>query len=569
MGAPLTAPATDLYPSDTVHPGQSSIDPGIDFDGIFNEITDRLRKEKEERLAPPLVRIHDGDWNLRGIVRQEIAANFQYADNETGTGSLDMPLDYYMSRWIADVKGRGTTNIHITVDKDGARWSGRMDEFKIIKTDTGQKIMRVFFKHDYEELKHILCWSNPWLPAEFQFPRLWILFGKAKWALETTLLANIMRLESSLWMLPDDPMDPSQWFNFNQSTWSMVVKPSKATRDTSSLAIVHSRFKNFHDMAKRIVEDAELSIECRRFLAGDPPPWEGANLRHGCLVWEIVDKSARNTGTSFGGNLFTGLLHEVLQFGSNGLDETKVGIDPNTPDVYKQPGFLGTVPAAPWVIFREGDLTGIQSSEFSWKPATDVGVVVGGHSAPGVNEAIGAAIQMIGDLSAMIPGVPPLGGVADTLLKPLYTDVVAAFMKWGSPSRAQRLGWSHYHEKWGDGADRAYTLSALLALRTGFWQTREYTRHTLVVADGAPYRIGQKGHGHFFLGDRVGSTVLGMPEEGLVFVDRVSELQLAWDRESSPSWQITIGQREPEDPVMKALEEIQDFFGMLKDLGVG
>lgn len=565
----MTAPSETLHPSDSVHPGQSSIDPGIDFDGIFAEIADRLTREKEERLAPPLVRLWDGDMNLRGIVRQENSANFQFLDNETGTGALELPLDYYMSKWIADVHGRDTTNIHITVDKDGARWSGRMDEFKIVKTDTGQKLMRVLFKHDYEELKHILCWSNPFLPAEIQFPRLWILFGRVKWALETTLLVNIMRLESSLWMLPDDPMDPAQWFNFDQSTWSMVVKPSAATVDNSPGGIVHSRFKNFHDLAKSIVEDAELSIECRRFLEGDEPPWPGADLRHGCLVWEIVDKSARNTGTSFGGSVFDGLVHQFVHVDSNGLDESMVGVDPNMPDVYKQAGYMGTVPAAPWVIFREGDLTGIQSSEFSWKPATDVGVVTGGHSAPGVNEAIGAAIQMIGNLTALIPAIGvPIGGVADTLLKPLYTDTILAFMKWKSPARAQRLGWSHYHEKWGEGADRAYTLSSLLSLRSGFWQTREYTRHTLVVADGSPYRVGQKGFGHFFLGDRVGSTVLGMPDEGLVFVDRVSELTLGWDRTSSPSWQITIGQREPEDAVMKALAAVQEIVSILKDLGL-
>nr|WP_230594768.1 hypothetical protein [Rhodococcus fascians] len=377
-----------------------------------------------------------------------------------------------------------------------------------------------------------------------------------------------MRLESSLWMLPDDPMDPKGWFNFDQSTWSQVVKPSAAGKDTSPGAVVHSRFKTFHDLAKNIVADAELSIECRRYLPGDPPPWEGANLRPGCLVWEIVDKSARTTGTSFGGSLFTGLAKQFVHIDSDGITETvQTSIDPNMPAAYFDPEYMGTEAAAPWVIFREGDLTGIQSSRFSFKPATDVGVVAGGHSAPGVNEAISAVIIGVGGFLGSLFGQSQVGAAVDAVLKPIYSDTVLAFQKWKSPARAQRLGWSHFHEKFAEGGDRAYTLSALIALRTGLWQTREVTRHTLVVADGSPYRIGQKGHGHFYLGDRVGSTVLGM-KEGRVFVDRVTELVLAWDRNSTPSWQITIGQREPEDPVMKALSAVQDLMSMAKDLGL-
>lgn len=539
----------------------------IDFDAVFTQITDRLKAEQNQRLTPPLVRLWDGDWNLRGIIKRENNASFQYLDNETGIGSLEMPLDYFMSKWLVDIDGRGTTNVHITIDKDGSRWGGRMDEFKIIKDDDGRKYVRVIFKNDYEELKHILAWSNPFLPAEVQFPRLWICFGRARWALKTTLLVNLMRLESSLFMLPDDPMNPAMWNNFDQSTWWNVVKPDLEP-DHSVGAIVHSRFKNMHDVSKKIVADAQLSWEPRRYLQGDPPPWPGANIRHGCLVWDLIDKSGWTTGTSFGGNIFEGLFHELINIGADGITENVEQVDdPNVPGEYLTPGYKGTIPSMPGVVYREGEHTGIQASEFSHKPATDVGVVAGGHSMPGVNELISAAVQMVGDLTAMIPNVPPLGGVADAILKPLYTDVFLAFGKWKSPQRAQRLGGSHYHEKWAEGGDRAYTLAFLLAMRAGMWSTRETNRVTLTVADGAPWRIGQRGHGHFFLGDRVAFSVLGM-KPGRLFVERVSELTLAWDRDSTPGWQIQIGQREAEDPVARMAEDMQDFLGMLQELGV-
>lgn len=540
---------------------------GIDFDTAFTEITNRLKAEEKRRLLPADVRLYDGDANFRGTVKRENAASFQYLDNETGIASLEMPLDYYLSRWIADIDSRGTTNVLIRAEKDGSRWCGLMDEFKIIKGDDGRKFIRVTFKHDYEGLKHILAWSNPFLPAEVQFPRLWVCFGRARWALKTTLLVNLMRLESSLFMLPDDPMDPNGWNNFDQSTWWNVVKPDLEP-DHSVGAIVHSRFKNMHDVSKKIVADAQLSWEPRRYFDGDPPPWPGANLRNGCIVWDLIDKSGWTTGTSFGGNIFEGLFRELINIGADGITENVEQVDdPNVPGEYLIPGFKGTIPSMPGVVYREGEHTGIQASEFSHKPATDVGVVAGGHSMPGVNELISAAVQMVGDLTAMIPGVPPLGGVADAILKPLYTDVFLAFGKWKSPQRAQRLGGSHYHEKWAEGGDRAYTLAFLLAMRAGMWSTRETNRVTLTVADGAPWRIGQRGHGHFFLGDRVAFSVLGM-KPGRLFVERVSELTLAWDRDSTPGWQIQIGQREAEDPVARMAEDMQDFLGMLQELGV-
>lgn len=542
----------------------------IDFDAVYNDITERIRARKEKRIEPPVVRLWDGDWNLRGYVKKENLGKFTYVDLDTGIGQLEMPLDYYLSKWLVDIDGRGTTNVHVTVDKDGARWSGLMDELVVIKDEQGKRLVRATFKHDYEHLKHILVYANPFLPPEVQFPKVWVLFGRARWCLKTTLFVNLLRLEASLWALPDNPMDPSQWFNLNQSTWTQVVKPD-LTPDTSVGAIVHGRFKYMHDVSKKVAKDAQLTWECRRWLEGDPPPWPGGVVRHGCLVWDLVDKSGWNTGTSFGGTIFAGLASAVTDFfvsGSELSDVRRTVPDPNIPEEYYQPGYKGTKASVPGIVFYESEHSGIASSEFSWKPATDAGVVGGGHSMPMVNELIQATVVMIGDLTASIPGVPPLGGVADALLRPLYEDVFLAFGKWKDPARAQRLGRFHYHEKFVDGADTAYTIAWLLAMRTGLWQTRECCRYKLTVQDGASgWTIGQNGQGHFFLGDRIGSTILGMPP-GRIFVDRVSELTLEWSREKTPTWEIVVGETEPEDPVIKAWEAIEDIMSIAHDLGV-
>ncbi|PEH74643.1 phage tail protein [Nocardia sp. FDAARGOS_372] len=543
----------------------------IDFDQVFGEIDERLRKDQERRIRKPLVRIWDGDWNLVGEVHNEISAKFTLPENETGVGTIELPAQYYLSKWLTNHDDR-LHNVHVTVDKDGARWGGMLDDLEGYKDDTGRRVVKASFKSDYEHLKNILAYSNPFLPPEIQFPRLWILFGPAKWALKLTLFVNLLRLQGldGLWTLPDDPMDPEQWLDLDQSNWQMVVAPTPIGTDHSQFAIISSRFKYMHDVAKRAVADAQLTWQPRRYLDGDEPPWEGANLKHGCLVWDLVDNSGWDTETSFGGNIFTGLVRAFTTIGSDGMTEgVDIIDDPTFPPEYSIPGWKGTIPRAPGIILRDGERTGIQSHSFHWKPATATEFVTGGHSMPGVNELISATINMVGDLVAAALFIPPVGGMADALLKPLYTDVFLAFMKWQDIGRAQKLGWSHYFETWCEGADRAYTLSALIALRTGMWRTREQTSHTVTVADGVEnLRIGERGKGNAFLGTRIGTTVRDWGKPGRVYVDRITELVLAWDRATTPAWTITVGHREPEDPVAKALEMLQDVMSIARDLGV-
>lgn len=539
----------------------------IDAEAEFWNIVNRIKTDHDKRIGMPVVKLWDGHWILRGRATHIFDASFAEIENETGTGRIEMPAEYYLSQWIVDHDSRETKNVHVSVEKDGVRWTGRMWHYELETNNDGKDIVRVYFRHDYEEFKHIVVWANPFLPAEIQFPKIWLTFGTAKWCLKTTLFVNLMRLMNNFWSLPNDPVngpwDPAT------SNWSIVVKPDQpGDEDNSPFAICWSRFKHFHDVQKEIAEDAQLTPTFRRYFEGDEPPWPGANLRHGCLVVDWEDKSGWLTGTSFGGSIFTGLIHALVNIASDGYTEgVDILPDPIYPPEYYQPGWKGTLASAPGIIYRHGEHNAIQTSLFTGSPAKDVRHTTGGHSMPGVNELISAAIQMAGDLIAAMVGVPPVGGVADAILKPLYTDVFLAFMSWTAPGRATSLGWSHYEERFAEGADRAYTLKALVALRTSLWSTRETFTHKLTVADGLPWLVGQRGKGHFYLGDRIGSTVRGGPK-GKIYVDRVSEISLTFSREKSPTWNITIGQRKMEDPVLKALEKIQELFEITRALGV-
>jgi hypothetical protein len=583
---------------------------------VWDYVSARKSKREKDRLEAPLIRLWDGDYNFRGVCAGWRSIEFEFIENDVGTASLQLSLDHYMAKWILDHKGRAKRNVHITIDKQGARWSGRMDNYKVVRTKEGDVYMDVTFKHDYEELKHILCWSNPFLRPEFQFPKLWIVFGPAKFCLLLTLFCNILRLETSLWSLPDNPLDINEWMgpSFWPGNWRQIVKPFPLFSDNSNLTVVFSRFKPFYDLAKSVLEDAQLSMTCRRYIAlEDPHPFSDLSgaldnvvaedffslipIRHGCLVWDIKDRSGWGGGTAFGGSLLTGLVRAIVSINSDGLTE---GVDvftgdPTFPGQYYTPGFLGTNPQAPWVVFEEGPYTGIESSEFSYYEATDTSVVLGGKSAPGVNEGISTGINLAGDFltslinSTLAPvgavggaiDLPPLGGVMDAVARIAYEDVIAAFNQFpslraspgtlpisGLEEGTSSLGDFHYYEGWGDGADRAFTISALAAARSKFWETRARTAHTIKVSDASPYFIGEQGYGDFWLGDRVATSVLGNPNPYQLFVERVNKITYKWDKDGPTGWTLEVGIREPRDPALKAFEKIREINGAISQLGV-
>lgn len=484
----------------------------LDLPKIYADAKAVQRHRQIQRFSRPLVRLWDGNWVLRGNCTQEIGGDFIWLLNETGTGKLVLPPESYLAKWALSTMSSNPQNVHITVDKNGARWGGRMSKATVKTDDQGITVVELDFLHDYEELKHICVWSNPLLPAIFQFPKDFILAGPSVWTLKLALFLQLLRLEASLWALPDDPLDINEWFDLDQSTWPIVVAPTDFLSDDSLWTVFISRWKMFHEAAAPTLDFAQLMVTTRRWLTGDPPPWPGANLRNGCLVVDIVNKSGFFTGTSTGGNAFSGLVYTGEVLINDFLDNQGVILpDPNDPAEYKNPGWIGTLPSDPWVIYRPEKHTGIQTSQFVITPFTDVQMLSGGHSTPGVNDAIEAAIELAGELvgaAIQATGVGVLAGgtgigasignIAATVLSPLFTDVIAAWVSTKDPVRAYTAGWSHYYEHFQTGADNAYTLDSLIAIVAALWATRSFVSHDLVVANGAPTSWEIKGKGTSF-----------------------------------------------------------------------
>ncbi|MGP3708481.1 Gp37-like protein [Gordonia paraffinivorans] len=548
------------------------------IDQILAHVEETKRQERVRLRTPMLIRLWDGEFHLQHVVRVFYEAEFEFIDNDTGPGKLVIPYRMPAAKWLKDMNGRvqrgEKRNVNITVDKNGARWGGKLVDVAVEATEDGDEILTATFASAFEELKYYTVRSNPILPAAFQFPRVFMLPGPARWAILTTLWFQLLRQNANLWNIPNDPLDPDEWEGWNMSNWPIVVEPLSFVQDMAAGTIWGmpiSRWQNFVHVVKPILEDGELSFVLRHWLEGDPPAWPGANLRHGTLVVGIRDFSGKLVGTSHGGTIFDGLVRTIAEFTEDLLDSTFEAITdtPTTPSSYLVPGNKYTHPQLPYAVYRPGITPGIRSAKFIDTLATAGHVGTGGHSMPGVNELISAGIQMAGDVIGNLLQVGSIGGSIDTLLKPLYEDTVLAWMWVKNVQRTSNAGWSQYFEIQMDNAGKAYTLSSLMVLRAGLWATRTWFSHEIEILDDAPYLIGDKGLGHLFVGSRVGATLPGDPT-GEIKMDRISKLVLSSDRDKFDAWTITIGDDKKNlDPAVRAMERIQQIFGALHDLGVG
>lgn len=564
----------------------------LDFDLSLEEQCERIWEEtlKQERAEdalrrqPPVVLIYDGDWNLHHKLDGEYKAQFSWISNDTGPGMTAIPFISDVAQWIHDMQGRidrgEKRNVHITVDYCGARWGGRLDTANVKLTEDLDKVLEVTWLHDYENLKWYSIWSNPFLPAAFQWPRAFLLAGPVPWILKLSLFLNILREHNPLITIPDDPLNIGSWFtSLDQATWNVRVAPGgflAAMAAGDIWGVVSSRFSNWHDAAHQMLEDGEYSVQCKRWFTGDPIPagFNPSSMRDGQLIVDIVNKSGFLLGTSHGGTVFDGLLLTAAEFGEDFIDSTETilndnDLDPIVQENYSIPGLFYTQRELPFAIYREGDESPIQTSEFIVSPAKGIQVNVGGHSMPGVNEAISASIQAAGDILGGIIQIGSLGGSIDTLIKPLYEDTILAFWSAKSIARAQNSGWGRYFEYWQDGANKAYTIASLMVLRAGFWATKTTISCKVGIIDGMPFRVGDGGLGHYFLDDRVG-IVLKDDIRGRIYMDRARRIDLAWDEDNPfAEWQLTIGDdRALQDPAQRAWGKIESIVAALKELGV-
>ncbi|MBN7570212.1 Gp37-like protein [Mycobacteroides abscessus] len=553
----------------------------------------------ERAYDRPVIKLYDGDWVYRGTVYGEIAGNIHPIVNETGTITLRLPIDLEDRRgtwaafWALDEEARGTSNIHVRVETMGARICGRMKSkngVTVVRGDKGDEVV-IEFLDDIEELKFVHTAGNPFLPLSLiQQPKAWMLLAQADHGILLTLAANLLRLQLTNINLSffEDLLDPENWPANPLDLWQqsqIIVKPRKIGDSVAPLALVVGSIRtNIFDVAAPILEDAELQWDLRRWFTGDPEPWPGAGtdwIRNGTLFVGIKNKSGFREGTSLGGNLFTGLTRTIASVTSNHVEDSYDLFTGETIDEtgYRLPGVLGTLPSHPYVVYRDGDITGIQTSAFSRSPGGAGRITVGGQSMPGVNELIQGAINYGGDvlgdnISAAISvgigkdvTVGSLGGALDAFLNPIYRDSILANMSVPLLLRVAKQGWGHYLETTSTNVTQAFTAASVMDLRRRRRETDPDMSFTLTVANASPWLIGDNGFGHWWLGDRVGGTQKYLMPR--VFVRRCREMDLSWGDGKGLDINAVFGDTRAEmDAIERMAELVSKAFSGLQQIGL-
>ena len=541
---------------------------------------------EERRLAkmqrtPPGVFIFDGHQRLQHLLLEVVELHVEDPENDTGPIELAIPFEHPVAQWMNDDIGRIQRGegefFHIDVEHNGIRVTGRYDAKSVKKDAKGQRMLHVTFLTDYENLKWIDVWSNPFLPAIFQFPRIFLLAGPAIWTLKTALLIQLWRINSSIWQIPDDPMNPSTWLDgLDMSNWDIVIKPTSFLQDMAAgttWCLFMSRWGKWHDRAEMILKDAELSVVTRRYRKGDPEPWPGAfltGIKDGALVVDIVDKSGHMEGAANGGTVFDGFTRTIRELVGDFIEdaETELVGEPTWPSQFYEDMF-GTPKGFPFVHFPAD--SGVET-EFTTTPSKGVILNAGGQSAPGVNELISAGIQTVGDLVTSNLniggyGIGAQGGAIDAVLKPFYTDTVLAWISVKLPHRIAQSGSSHYKEYHLDLPGKAYTLSSVMAMRAGMVATRRTKNAKVAVSALTPYVVGWPGYGHLYKGDRGSFEVAGDTRRE-IHVERVKVAKLDWSFDHFAQWELEFGPREDEDPMTRLMREIAGLATAASELGL-
>jgi hypothetical protein len=514
-----------------------------------------------KRKVKPYIRIwknrQDGLPGLEYVGRihydDTIRASFPFRKNESAQGVIELRTDHYMSKLIREivVTPELKKNLVITVDFYGGemRWSGLLKSHAIKVSEEGLRYHEITWNDDMQFLQFLLCPPNPALPINiFQFPRVFMLTGPAKWAISVMILINLLRVQGNVWTIPDDPFVADNWDNaVDWNDWQVHIKCDPFMTDDSSLwVMLASRMNPVDAVIADALEDSQLTLRYRRVFSDLGEHADGVlfvdEVANGALVFELVDDSGYHspvTGTFLEGTVADGMIRSAAMYVGGYIEDSVAQVEDNQglyPDKYWGPGFLGTLASAPWLVIRDNSWTMINTSELTWSPATAVAVVIGGDN-PAADAIAELVIQTVGNLLGyfLLGGFSSAGDIAADIIMPFLRGTIAAWVHQKNGTRGSQLGWVHLFEIYQAGAEQnAWSLSAMAALRGGFLATRSETSHTMSLKGTRWILPGL----HFAPGSRVGSTVREYPN--YIFVNQVEAIDVSWDHTGDGGLDFTV-----------------------------
>jgi hypothetical protein len=399
------------------------------------------------------------------------------------------------------------------------------------------------------------------------------------------LTINLARQFFPLLAIPNNIANPTAWLGhgvagivegFNPLWWPIQPQFVNPALDKSRFEIFSARWTDFHTATAPILEDSGCIIRAYTWLTEDeesPHPELGALLGRAarpwrnCVILAVEDKSGVTGPT---GTFADGFVNAIAATADNMITNTILvnHIEPDgTPSPLFRKWFL-VAPEKPWVVFREGDLSGVVESTRTTHGATAKTMMTGGKSPSWVNQLQTFLIKYgLSQLSMLIN--VGIGTIENTAYEAPYTpgleeayqgqldDILLAYQRFTNPIRQLWCGDMAFLEHFEQGSGTGWTVSSALALRQADWKTRPYSVYQVTIRNGSPYIYSVD----FTLGDRVSFEV-----GGVFHTDQVSSAKISYDVKKPISIELAVGNTNQEqDPLAmatKTLAGLWNMFGM-------
>jgi hypothetical protein len=379
-----------------------------------------------------------------------------------------------------------------------------------------------------------------------------------------TLFINLARLYFPPLSVITNVFNPAGWvnplgidalLNFDPLSWPIQCQFINFLTDQSRTSLLTAAWSNFHDMIAEPSKDAGCCARVYTWFTEDEtsphPELEQlvgpglaslARPHRNSLIVGFEDHSGVDgpTGTALDGpiNLFAKTLDDLITTTILPVDEDDDGeVDP----VFRK--LFGVAPKKPWVIFRDGQASGIVESQYNQHKGPVVTTMTGGRSPKIVNDlqtfGIKYALSEIsalfyapgGPLSATGVQVPATPGLSE-IYQGQLDNILFAWQRYTDPIRALGTGDYAYQEWFEHPGSSAYTVSGIVNLRAGNFKKRAYRSFKTTIRNGAPFIVNYD----FKLDDRVGFEV-----DGILYVDQVGAIRYSYDRKKPISWDISVG----------------------------
>ena len=546
----------------------------------------------------PLLRLWDKNHNFLGQVAQEQSVSVEELMTDSGGGHLVIRKDNWLSNFILYDR-RIHEDIHFTLDPIPTqqswrtRWGGKVTTVNAKRSSEGLHTVELEMVSNREHVKHLLAGANPVLPPEVQFPRMWVMPWNVRTGLTISIGLNLARQFFPLLAIPDNFLNPAGWLGygvagivegFNPLWWPIQPQFVNPLTDQSRFEIFTSRWTDFHTASQPILEDAGCMIRAYTWLTTDtesPHPELGelgqvARPWRNAIILAVEDKSGVTGPT---GTFIDGFINAIAATADNLITDT-ILVNDLQPDGTPNPLFrkwFMVAPKNPWVVFRDGEYSGIIESNRIQHGATAKTLMTGGKSPSWVNQLQTFLIKwglaqlsdyivaMIGmDATSDMGFQAPLTPGLEEIYQGQLDDILLAYQRFTDPVRAIWCGDMGFLEHFEQGTGTGWTIATELTLRDADWKTRAYHVYKVTIRNGAPYLYSVD----FNLGDRV-SFEIG----GVFHTDQVTAAKISYDTNSPVTVELVVGNdSQDQDPfaiATRTLASVWNMFGMFmgsKDL---